>query len=261
MANKSKAPEESKAPPAPPAPPTESSGELLVRLVCQFRDCLQAFQEAMAEIDPATHVGGHPGHPRGDGTMLAGEIAKALLANGGRLPGNDGNALRHVVHTMTPQELQADPEMLARTAQVVRFICDCLITGHKSPHIGETELARYGTIFADHMHFSTARVALEEHNVREGTERQLSDVERMNANIAKMKAKAAMMRQTPRQSAPKPALTPQQMADRRFAPERRPGFGGNPAPNRPDGEFVISDALPSLEGEIGPPPGFEGGIR
>lgn len=248
------------------APVIDDAGAILVRLVLQFRDGLQGVQEMMAEIDPATQVDGHPGHARGDGTMLAGEIANALLANGGRIPGNDGNALRHSVRTMTPAELQADPEMFHRTASVVKFICDCLFTGHKSPHIGEVELARFGKIFSEHMHWSTAQKALEQHNVAEGSARHASLQELMDANIARMKAKGAA---APRQSPPKPIPTPQQMAERRFAEDRRPGVGGRPAPNRPNGEyvpdpsgppgsFIIEDRLPSTEGEIGPPPGFEG---
>jgi hypothetical protein len=248
-------------------PVHEECGAILVRLVLQFRDALQSVQEMFAEIDPATQIGGHPGHPRGDGTMLAGEIAKALLANDGRLPGNDGNALRHVVETMTKAQLQDDPEMLHRTANVVRYICECLYTGHKSPHVGAAEIERYGKIFSEHMNFSTARVALEAHNAAEGEARRLDDLEKMQANFTRMQARSrATIPQAPKPPAP---MTPQQMANRRFSEDRRPGFGGRQAPNTPEGEyrpdpagppgsFIIADGVPHADLPIGPPPGLGG---
>ncbi len=230
----------------------EYNARRIVEAVETLLDVVRQQTETLAaDAALATACGERPR----DGTALVGMLIEKLIDAGGRWGGGGVDvALSHLKTALDPINPALDRDGLQdRVRKIVPLILDCLAYGEKHPDADPTNAIEFAAAWSLSFHRAEAIDTLRIFREAQGRERVAREAQDSNDRVARAKAKALQPGdlETETQSGvrgiikravatAKRALSPQEVANIRYAEDRRPGFGGRPPPNTPNGEYVAA---------------------
>jgi hypothetical protein len=223
---------------------TRADVDAIVAAVFSMIARYQAIELRTAEDNLSALVAGMPAR---DGSCAAGFLAEALMRAGGAFGGNE-HQLRWPFDPHEAHETLADP--LDAVSDIFANVISSFRAGRAQPDAANHILRRVSS-WASARNKVEAAECEKRVGTAEGQARQ-AELDRFYAERrAKHDQAAAAAKGRPYSTsangaltflgevatAVKRALSPQEVAERRFAPDRRPGEGGRPAANRADGEY------------------------
>ncbi len=230
-------------------------------------DDLGVIRDATAEDNVAAE---QAGLPRRDGTHAAACLAEYLLGVGAAWGGNP-HELRWALDVHGASETLADP--FEAVANVFQNVVTAIRMGRAKPSDAPQHMLHQIADWAGARNKVEAEQREKARGTAEGQARQAELDARHAERLAKQRAAIAEAKGRPYSTssngarsflgnavrAAKRALSPQEMADRRWSKDRRPGVDGRPEANMPDGTYdpsfppydsanpVAHDAPPAAE--------------
>jgi hypothetical protein len=217
----------------------------LVESVQRFRYALKIHREAlMLDAESAKAVGEAPR----DGVAATGFLMGELLAAGGKLQSqNSHNELRWCLDNSGPDVAHGDLDTCS--TDLFPMLVQALSVGERMPHVSQVNVEQVIAAWKSSMNIAEASDKLRRFHEAEGHARVARETQHRNERIAALKEQelqpgdvefetqsgAKGIRRAVRNLVA--ALSPQQVAERRFAKDRRPGVDGRPAANTPLGEY------------------------